>query len=304
MSEAISNGTIRDSNGMRRIHYDGYWIRYYAPPEDTHQNKKALIDHLTRRTFHHTEAGINTPGDRLDLARTAWEAETDPARKRVNAAMLAGALFNRATDIYTHIVDLEGKGVEISSSNELMRECGLCFREALDLGRNVRHYSGHEGIDELWGEPFKAFTMGIDAFYSQRYLKIAMTFRDMDRITDAMCDTFGTDPAFDGLAPLLREFTAAARAECETMKIDPSIFAIWPRFVAAAERIDNFSPRDDRANSDLREVLLMRGTRLTQDGKALITYLAGARVPMPKSMREYLDQLDDFSQRLAHTRAA
>lgn len=304
MNDVSSNGTIRDIHGKRCIFYDGYWIRYYAPPEDTHQNKKSLIDHLTRRTFHHTETGINTPGDKLELARAAWEAEADPARKRVNAAMLAGALFNRATDIYTHVVDLEEKGVEISSSNELMRECGQCFREALELGQHVKHYSGHEGIDELWGEPFKAFTMSIDAFYSQRYIKIAMTMRDMDRIAQAMCDTFSTDPAFDGLSPRLKHFAAAARLECETMKADPCIFSIWPQFVAAGEQVDDFIPLDEPGNSDLRELLLMRGSRLIRDGKALITYLAGARVPMPKSMREYLAQLDDYSQRLAHTRAA
>ena len=45
-----------------------------------------------------------------------------------------------------------------------MRECGRCLQDALTLGRFVQHRSGEEGIDELWGEPFKAFTMPIDAF--------------------------------------------------------------------------------------------------------------------------------------------
>jgi hypothetical protein len=302
MHDDNSNGTIRDFPGKRCIYYDGYWIRYYAPPEDTHQNKRRLIDNLTRRTFHHTERGINTPGDKLELARAAWEAENDPDRKRVNAAMLAGALFNRATDIYTHIVELEEKGVEISTSNELMRECGQCFREALDLGQHVRHYSGHEGIDELWGEPFKAFTMSLDAFYKQRYVKIAMTMRDIDHICEVMRETFATDPAFDGIAPLLNAFCEAAKLEAETMKVDPSNFTIWPQFVAASEKLGGFQPQHEQSNSDLREVLLMRGSRLIRDGKELVTYIAGARVPMPKSKREYVEQLEDFSQRLAFTR--
>ena len=120
MADSQPNGTIAEVEGRTCIFYDGYWIRYYEPPEDRLIERKALIDTLTRRLFHHTEAGINTPGERLEMAREAYERETDPTRKRVNAAMLAGALFNRATDIFNSVVDLASKGVEISSDNELM----------------------------------------------------------------------------------------------------------------------------------------------------------------------------------------
>jgi hypothetical protein len=96
--------------------------------------------------------------------------------------MLAGALFNRAADIFTCLVDLQSAGVEIGPDNSLMRECGHCLLEALELGKMVRHRRGDEGIDELWGEPFKAFSMTIEDFYDSRYLKIAMTMRDIDRI--------------------------------------------------------------------------------------------------------------------------
>ena len=78
----------------------------------------------------------------MELAREIYNKQTDPKRKRVNGAMLAGALFNRATDIFTLVVELAKKGVHISDGNELMRECGECFREALELGMSVRHYSG------------------------------------------------------------------------------------------------------------------------------------------------------------------
>ncbi|MGC4093589.1 MAG: hypothetical protein QM756_37965 [Polyangiaceae bacterium] len=37
----------------------------------------------------------------------------------------------------------------------------------------VLHRSGEEGIDELWGEPFKAFAFPIEEFYKSRYIKIA-----------------------------------------------------------------------------------------------------------------------------------
>ena len=94
---------------------------------------------------------INTPGSKVDAARKAWNDEVDLDRKRVNAAMLAGALFNRATDIFTSIVDLEEKGVDVSPNNELMRACSESFEEALELGKYVKHTSGHDGVDELWG---------------------------------------------------------------------------------------------------------------------------------------------------------
>ena len=118
-----ADGDRRVTDDIEYIYYDGYWIRYYAPLEDTLANRKRLIDSLTRRAFHHTEAGINTPGSSLELAREAYEQETDPERKRINAAMLAGALFNRATDLFTTIVELGEKGVKVSHGNELMDLC-------------------------------------------------------------------------------------------------------------------------------------------------------------------------------------
>ena len=119
MSASIYNGSRKDINGRPHIYYDGYWIRYYAPPEETLAAKRDLLLSLTRRTFHHTEPGINTPGQKTEAARASYEAEQDPARKRVNAAMLAGALFNRATDIFTSIVDLESQGIAVHQDNEL-----------------------------------------------------------------------------------------------------------------------------------------------------------------------------------------
>ena len=88
-----SNGDRRVIDTSEYVFYDGYWIRYYAPLQDTLANRKRLIDSLTRRAFHHTEAGINTPGSSLDLARETYECETDPQRKRINAAMLAGSVL-------------------------------------------------------------------------------------------------------------------------------------------------------------------------------------------------------------------
>ena len=66
----IRNGARKDINGKAHVYYDQYWIRYYPPPAETLANKKTLIDQLTRRTFHHTESGINTPGSISRIAST------------------------------------------------------------------------------------------------------------------------------------------------------------------------------------------------------------------------------------------
>ena len=291
MAPELSNGIIKKVDGKRRVHYDGYWIRYYDPPEDGLGPRKALIDSLTRRLFHHTEAGINTPGEKLELARDAFEREQDPARKRVNAAMLAGALFNRATDIFNSVVDLAAKGVEISSDNELMRQCERYFEEALQLGKQVKHYSGHEGIDEMWGEPFKAFVLPTAAFYESRYLKIAQSMRDIDSIATEMASMARLRPDFAACEALIVEFAKAAKQECEVMRRDPDSFQIWPAYVAAGEALLAFEPEQcSRDNDDIR--------RIIHEGKQLLGYISGARVPMPKSTAEFINHCERLKRRL------
>ena len=185
----VSEGAKRAIDGHWCVFYGGYWIKAYDAPADTLLAKKGLIQALTRRLFNHVEHGLNIPGTRLDEARRAFDAETDPPKKRVKGAMLAGALFNRATDVITKAVELQALGIEIRAHDALMRQCGDHLQEALALGRLVLHRSGEEGIDELWGEPFKAFVFPIEDFYRSRYIKIAATMRQID----AICDRLAAD---------------------------------------------------------------------------------------------------------------
>ena len=163
MLQEVANGTLREIDGQGRIYYEGYWIRHYDVPNNL-AYKKTLIDQLTRRVFHHVEPGINTPGDKLEEVRSRYEAEGNSSRKRVLAAMLAGALLNRGADILTHIVELEQIGITINPENELLKECGLCFMGALEYGKYIRVKHGREGLEELWGEPFRAFTTPVERF--------------------------------------------------------------------------------------------------------------------------------------------
>lgn len=291
-----ANGDVRNIDGNICIYFDGYWIRYYAPVEDNLVNKKYLIESLTRRTFHHTEPGINTPGEKLDLAREAYVKESDPKRKRVNGAMLAGALFNRATDIFTLVVELAEKGVHISENNELMRECADCFKEALELGKSVKHHSGEEGIDELWGEPFKAFTMPIEKFYASRYIKIAQTMRDIDIISECMVKTFDSTDYFSGIGTLIYELAEAAKMEAETIRRDKAIFDVWPKFVAASEDLEEFEPNVPDVMSEDMHRQVADGLRLINEGKDVLGFLSGARVPMPKTTQEYLERCRRYTE--------
>ncbi len=294
MSKKVKNGTRKDIGAKSCIYFDGCWIRYYPPPRESLTAKKHLIDNLTRRLFHHTEHGINTPGESLDLARKAFDGEQAPARKRVNGAMLAGALFHRAADIFTTVVDLAERGVHISPDNELMRECGEYFQEALELGKTVKHYSGHEGIDELWGEPLKAFTLSLADFYNTRYVKIAQTMNDIDKLGGRMRSLFASDEAFAGVGERILEVCEAAKLESETIRTDPVIFEVWPRFVAAGEALLAFRPSLPEKAPTHERRMAEQGVRLIADGNSLLTYISGARVPMPKSTREYLQRCDAY----------
>jgi len=294
MGNLTENGTIQKIKGVPHVYYDDYWIRYYEPPRETLAEKKKLLDALTRRTFHHTEPGINTPGEKLDEAREAYEKQTNPQRKRVNAAMLAGALFNRATDIFTTIVELEQNGIHITKEDELMRQCSECFSEALSLSKNVKHYSGEEGVDELWGEPVKVFTMPIADYYCSRYRKIAQAMREIDRIGNTIQTTFCEQPWFSDAHLLVEDFIEIAKKECEILRSDSDYYQIWPEFVADGEKILEFmAVIPCQASIDL-ERHIKRGTALLKAGKNLITWISNVRVPMPVSTAHYLEQCQRY----------
>lgn len=294
MTQDIENGTIAEVDGRRCVYQDGYWIKYYQPPPESLEAKKALIEALTRRLFNHVEHGINIPGIRLAEAREAYERETDPERKRVNGAMLAGALFNRAAAIFTKLVELKADGVEVEPDDALMQECGRYLLEALELGHMVRHRGGDEGIDELWGEPFKAFSQSVAAFYQTRYIKIAQTMRDVDRIIGTLGTTFEGSTQFPEVCRLLKEFGDAAKAKCETLRTDPAIFEVWPGFVVARDRLRNLQPRLSPAQTPQEIQEAQSASRILVAGTELITHIVRARVPMPKSARDLIDRCDRF----------
>lgn len=283
-------------DGQERVLYDGYWIKTYPPSPDSLETKKKLIEALTRRLFNHTEHGLNIPGQRLAEVRRSYEAESDPARKRVKAAMLAGALFNRATDIFRKLVELQADGIEIRSDDALMAECGQCLLDAMEMGHHVRHRSGEEGIDELWGEPFRAFSIPVEDFYESRYIKIGQSMRDIDRIATAMIANFTRIPAFEQLEAPICDFVRAAKIKTETLRTDPNIFDVWAELVTAAERLANFAPVPQVVGNSQPCYNLSDGLQLIRIGRDLVFYITRARTPMPKSTQEYIERCETYRQ--------
>jgi hypothetical protein len=294
MAAGIPAGTKRCIEGVWRVYYDGYWVKAYEVPADTLLAKKRLIEASTRRLFNHVEHGLNVPSTRLEEVRRAYDTEGDPQKKRVKGAMLAGALFNRAADVFTKLVDIQACGVDILPDNALMRQCGKHLEEALVLGQMVLHRSGEEGIDELWGEPFKAFAFPIEEFYKNRYIKIAHAMRAIDRIADELALTLGGRPMFSGIEPLVRAFAEAAKLKCETLRTEADVFDVWASFVVTGERLSGFEPRLPAEPMLADEVAASQGLILVRQSRDLVSYIARARVPMPKSTTELVQRCEQY----------
>ena len=209
--------------------------------------------------------------------------------------MLAGALFNRATDIFTSIVDLEEKGIDVSPDNELMRACSASFEEALELGKYVKHASGHDGVDELWGEPFKVFTLSIEDYYASRYIKIAQTMRAINGVAEAIVNTFAGQEAFDRIEQIVWDYARAACQETEIMKSDLDFFQNWPEFVSLGEKISRFEPNLFDKKNSLSPTQITEGQFLLREGRNLLRDISAIRVPMPISSQRYLATLSAFA---------
>ena len=297
MNECIENGFRKKIDGVENVYHEGYWIKCYKPPRNSLTAKKRLIQSLTRRLFNHMEHGINIPGKLLDDVRANYEAENDPKKKRVKGAMLAGALFNRAADIFTHLVELEASGVKILPDSDLMNTCGLCLREALEFGKLVKHRNGDEGIDELWGEPFKAFIMSVEDFYESRYIKIAMTMKNIDLAATYMAGCIQNDPRFPGLDQLILEYARDARRKCETLRTDDDIYDVWSDFVVAGEEVIDFNPVLSVTLTGDPMVDVIDVKNMLKAGVRLIAFITRARTPMPKSTEIFFSECEFYKKR-------
>jgi hypothetical protein len=138
--------------------------------------------------------------------------------------------------------------------------------------------------------------MPIADFYQSRFIKIAQSMREIDLVADCVIEVFGSRTVFAGLKELVVDYARAARQAAETMKKDPRIFQVWPNFVALGELLDEFRPE---VPDDADQMLRMRiayARDLVQEGRRLISYIAGARVPMPQSTANYIKKCQRFAK--------
>ena len=119
-------GTKRSVDGQWRVFYDGYWIKAVRSRRPTRwPPRKALIQALTRRLFNHVEHGLNIPGTRLEEARRAFDAETDPQQQAGQGRDAGRARCSTAPPTcFTKVVELQALGVRDRSDNALMHQCG------------------------------------------------------------------------------------------------------------------------------------------------------------------------------------
>ena len=111
-----------------------------------------------------------------------------------------------------------------------------------------------------------------------------------------MLEVFCSQPLFVGLEGLIVDYATAAREAVETMKKDPVIFQVWPKFVSLGEKLDAFRPRlPDRADQMLR-MRIAYGRDLIQEGRLLISYIASARVPMTKRAGAYIEECQRYGK--------
>jgi hypothetical protein len=95
---------------------------------------------------------------------------------------------------------------------------------------------------------------------------------------------------FKDVEPHIKLFAGTAKLKCETLRTYPELFEIWPAFVVAGEHLCQCGPR--LGNSPSRNELYeaAEGEQLLEDGKALLTHIARARVPMPSSANSFIQE--------------
>jgi hypothetical protein len=140
--------------------------------------------------------------------------------------------------------------------------------------------------------------MPVVDFYQSRFVKIAQGMRDIDQIAACMTQEFCDRDMFAGLDRLVVDYATAARHAAETMKKDPINFTVWPRFVSMGEKLDEYRPNlPDHADQMLR-MRVAYGRALLQEGRRLISYIASARVSMPKNTATYIEKCRRYGRAL------
>ncbi|MDX1519936.1 MAG: hypothetical protein R3318_07405, partial [Gammaproteobacteria bacterium] len=154
---------------------------------------------------------------------------------------------------------------------------------------------GGEGNTELWGEPFRVFTMSMSEFFETRYIKLAQTMSGIDRVAGAMMSVIKCHKAFNGMKILLDDFALTAKHACETLRSDPAIFEVWPAYVAAKELFEEYPLVIPDNIKDEEKSRLNEQFRVIKEGGELLARLANLRVPIPESVESFIEKCESYN---------
>lgn len=115
-----------------------------------------------------------------------------------------------------------------------------------------------------------------------------MAMRCIDRIAGEAAPALERFPEFRGVTALVAELGAAGKVYSETLRSDADIFDVWTTFAVAYERLRAFPADSGQKPSAHRRQLFEHGKRLVRETPDLISSIARARVPMPKSTDELI----------------
>jgi hypothetical protein len=139
--------------------------------------------------------------------------------------------------------------------------------------------------------------MPIDAFYESRYMKIAMTMKNIDQAAAYMAGCIKKDPRFPGLDQLILDYAKVARHKCETLRTDDNIFDVWSDFVVAGEEVTNFNPEHSTTLADVPLPDVIDVKYMLKAGVRLIAFITRARTPMPVSTENFLGECERYKNK-------
>ena len=113
-------------------------------------------------------------------------------------------------------------------------------------------------------------------------------------VTDKLITVIEHSPVFSAVKEKLIELGTASKLACETLRSDPIIFEIWPRYVVAKEAFEEYAIDISHVKRSKERLKYMEGYELIKDGGLLLTVLSSLRVPMPKSVQNYIKKCDEY----------
>ena len=98
------------------------------------------------------------------------------------------------------------------------------------------------------------------------------------------------------LLPTIAEFARTAKLKTETLRTDPEVFEVWSCFVVASEALCNFQAPPSTAALPADAAFFSQFSELLRAGSVIVSSMARARVPMPKSTRAFVERCDALCQ--------